>query len=522
MYETLWLAIDSFTSNRMFDQPHLHYQQTSLLLDWFLLCLALAFLLFLSVVLLLFYTLSRLFCNFRFLPLQWILYSAALVSLLVFFVGLALGLGDTFSGHGFWMMSSRILGVIFSTLLLTVYFLIVRKIFATLWSWRPRDALEVHVRQKVKEKNEVEMQELTEEYSERLALEEPHDSTDGGEFDIAIEEEGRIAALRVENEDDDVKWGREPEDFVLGDDTISDAAARVGLSLTRSEKVEVFSSPQRHSWRRHPCCARTLHATTNAQRDLLVSVGVCFVAALLLSVSMEGVCNKYSPIGWSSSLSRALQGDLCTTSPCLVYLLLPTVNTSTSMTVVFHSPISLSGNGEGENAGAMVSYYQKTSRRSQRYKRQEWSKVRASEIHVQTQFLDRYIYTVTLTDLESDSEYGIAVGSSKHGFTRHTFRTLPAPYSEKTKTYPNVRIVIGGDIGLSDEAASLLRDANALEPPPHVLVMGGDIAYEVSNKQWNFCARPYAVVVTVLILAVYWKLWFWISSRSRSSSGSRQ
>ena len=232
-------------------------------------------------------------------------------------------------------------------------------------------------------------------------------------------------------------------------------------------------------------------------------------------------------------MSRHISGPICLNSPCFVYLLLPEKDTSNSLYVVFHSPVSLSGDEpqvrytKGSGGGSLQnpqSYFHPL-------------KQMASEIKVKTDFHERWVYVTYLHGLLPETQYRMIAGSHTLGWSEeYTFRTLPyranaddvyllkalekdlqrkrkdieenADEGEKEEEIEQrveeiseertggfmrqdrslrvppppsgLRILVGGDMGINPSARHLLHRAYSLEPPPYFAILGGDLAYEVS------------------------------------------
>ena len=82
---------------------------------------------------------------------------------------------------------------------------------------------------------------------------------------------------------------------------------------------------------------------------------------------------------------------------------------------------------------------------------------------------ERSIYWANLEGLSANMSYYFVTGSEEGGFGQEfKFRTIPSDDRE-------IRFVVGGDMGVSDETARMLRIAGEMDPL--FVIVGGDIAY---------------------------------------------
>jgi hypothetical protein len=272
---------------------------------------------------------------------------------------------------------------------------------------------------------------------------------------------------------------------------------RVNIGMNRDEESVDESddaTEERPQCYRQNSSKRRSRFAHNSQCRLSLR-SICFLIAIVLSVFLEGMCDKYSPIGWSTSVTRRLGGDICVTSPCFVYLLLPEDNTSSSTIVVFHSPNRI--------IDPMVKYHPIEFTKDGNGTSLLPLFAKASEISIENEFLTRFVYTVTLDDLLADTLYTLQAGSLQQWSQVYTFRSLPPPLSSSlpplsssvlsSPSFPpplstylqshsvisHLRFIVGGDLGVSESASHLMKMSLNVEPRPHFVVLGGDLAYEV-------------------------------------------
>eukprot|EP00009_Paramoeba_aestuarina_P009539 CAMPEP_0201533848 /NCGR_PEP_ID=MMETSP0161_2-20130828/54520_1 /ASSEMBLY_ACC=CAM_ASM_000251 /TAXON_ID=180227 /ORGANISM="Neoparamoeba aestuarina, Strain SoJaBio B1-5/56/2" /LENGTH=418 /DNA_ID=CAMNT_0047938139 /DNA_START=38 /DNA_END=1294 /DNA_ORIENTATION=+ len=100
--------------------------------------------------------------------------------------------------------------------------------------------------------------------------------------------------------------------------------------------------------------------------------------------------------------------------------------------------------------------------------------------------MTRFVYVAHLEGLEPMSVYELWAGDWEEGedgmSEKFLIRTLPYEYKEDQDDDNNpirsTRLIVGGDVGMSDEAVKLFELAVDVYPLPHAMVIGGDLAYE--------------------------------------------
>lgn len=186
---------------------------------------------------------------------------------------------------------------------------------------------------------------------------------------------------------------------------------------------------------------------------------------LLLAVSWvgcwlsHGICFTSAPSSYTFYIDRYTEGDLCAKSgnkPCHTYLTFNT-NASTDVIVHFHSsklysdPKVFVGTAAGVYSQIFVATSHKLDMITER---------------------DRWIYYGFLRNLQPNSTYYFTAGDGNNpaadSFTpEKKFRTAPAS--------GDVPFVTGGDMGITEVAKTLLKNAAAREPT--YIALGGDLAY---------------------------------------------
>ncbi len=141
-----------------------------------------------------------------------------------------------------------------------------------------------------------------------------------------------------------------------------------------------------------------------------------------------------------------------------------------TMTINYHTPV------QSGNERTVVLYdTESRSGRPNGYRFRERAESRT------VRRLKRSIHHATLTGLEPDTTYYFIAGSAEMGFSEEqSFRTLPAS--------GELRFVVGGDMGTSDEVRQLHRVAARTDP--QFALIGGDIAY--ADGKWRNTATWHA------------------------------
>jgi hypothetical protein len=320
------------------------------------------------------------------------------------------------SGHGYFLFSSRLLSIFLSVIILTITMVFVCRVF---FSIQGSSALSLPVMN------------TTQPLSAASGEDDEEEETQSGGNDS----------------------NNEPNNTAVHLDGIKRSRHR-NIGTKQSHVIEVERSGSHGDVKSH-------FRTPSKQYQPKPILICCFILALIITLLSEGICNQYSPIGWSTTASRWIVGDFCTTSPCFVYLLLPEQHTSTSMTIVFHSPIPI--------IHPQIHY-------SIRDTRDQTQIVQSQEIHLVNDYHVRYIYVTTLTQLQPQTEYSFIAGTVGKWSQVYHFRTLPLSFLQSNETV-QLRIVVGGDLGLSQNTENLIQRANSVQP--HFIILGGDLAYEV-------------------------------------------
>ncbi|MCB0355803.1 MAG: metallophosphoesterase family protein [Bdellovibrionales bacterium] len=145
-----------------------------------------------------------------------------------------------------------------------------------------------------------------------------------------------------------------------------------------------------------------------------------------------------------------------------VYLTFEEVSTSHSVTVNFMT--------DGKSSPSHVSYWQYSE-----IKGSSTNKIQVMSRVGKIDKVKRSFHHAKLDNLSADTTYYFIVGDDQIGFSQqYKFRTLPEDNSPIT-------IVAGGDMGTSDKVSHVPQYAMTLEP--HVLLIGGDLAYADGKTQ---------------------------------------
>lgn len=88
----------------------------------------------------------------------------------------------------------------------------------------------------------------------------------------------------------------------------------------------------------------------------------------------------------------------------------------------------------------------------------------------------RNVFHALFTNLTANTMYAVNVTNTDSGkiLAITNYRTLPDEGAEE------IRMAVGGDVGLEDDARNLTR--NLVSFDPHVVILGGDIAYDDGMK----------------------------------------
>jgi len=482
LYETAWVAIDHFIAEKLFDQDQMHYEQSSLLLDYFLLSLVFIPFTFLSLLFaLVTYVLKRFEKPGRsslYHKIHWVMLFLSFLFGIPASICLLVFVAITLSGRAFWLFGSDALGVVLSSL--GLFLLLVGMIKVTMFFIRFRPS-------------SIDSDELS--VAPLVDTENPEDT---GEEPIPMEEFVHEEKLK-EKEGEEEEEEEEVKEKEEGPVESEKHGELVEIELRDAEEIiaEKFQQQQQRKKQRKKLKEKPVEVSFCVE---LVTYGLALFLAIFLSLFFMGMCNNYSPLSYSTSFTRWTGGEICSSSPCFVYLLLPEKDTSTSTRVVFHSPIPIQQpivkyrlatelhvrdaerkrkeknmgvfRGEERVGGQGRSSLKKGARAS-------WEEKGAKVIKIQRPYLTRYVYVCDLVNLSPASIYELQAGSEEEGFsTSYLFQTLPPPFLPDIDDQMRVRLIIGGDIGLSQSASTLLHLATSQDPPPDAFVIGGDLAYE--------------------------------------------
>ena len=192
-----------------------------------------------------------------------------------------------------------------------------------------------------------------------------------------------------------------------------------------------------------------------------LAVVIIALTILVYSVFFNGICVSFMPMHWSSSLTRLTEPRICGhNSVCHVYFT-TTPRPDISMRVHFHATYKLAhpvvryssqGPGLANATHTTVSHIVPVVKK------------------LDNPYVDRWVYTVLIENLEPDTTYFIYAGETSRTGEERKIRTFPA-----LGTSDNYRFVAGGDIGTTKSANTLLADAATKEPL--FFLAGGDLAY---------------------------------------------
>ena len=216
------------------------------------------------------------------------------------------------------------------------------------------------------------------------------------------------------------------------------------------------------------------------QKTMLLFVASAVVYSIMISLLMEGMCTSFFPLSVTTTVTRSLEGSLCTESPCFVYSVLPQNDVSTSAIIVFHSPYLLAGvdDDNEEYSTARVEYGENNTEKGDDESEYTFTEIPVL-VPVMTKFLTRYVYVAHLTDLTAGVTYKFIAGSSSHGYSKEMyFHTIGSEHKLEEGEVHRLRMVVGGDMGVNEHAAHLLAHMHALSPAPDFIVVGGDLAYD--------------------------------------------
>lgn len=192
-----------------------------------------------------------------------------------------------------------------------------------------------------------------------------------------------------------------------------------------------------------------------------VTIAIAALLILLYASLFNGICVSFMPMHWSSHLTRLTEPRICQhNSVCHVYFT-TTPRPDTSIRVHFHSTyridhpiIRYSSNGPGlaNSTHSTVNHIVPVVKK------------------LDNAYVDRWVYTMMLDNLEPDTTYYVYVGESNSSGKERKVKTFPA------LGQPNdYHFVAGGDIGTTEAAKTLLADAAKKEPL--FFLAGGDLAY---------------------------------------------
>ena len=88
----------------------------------------------------------------------------------------------------------------------------------------------------------------------------------------------------------------------------------------------------------------------------------------------------------------------------------------------------------------------------------------------------RNIYSAYFDQLSPSTNYEVRLSNGQTGqlLNATNYRTLPDEDGEE------IRMAVGGDVGINDNAMKLT--GNLMEYDPHVLIIGGDLAYDNGER----------------------------------------
>jgi hypothetical protein len=193
----------------------------------------------------------------------------------------------------------------------------------------------------------------------------------------------------------------------------------------------------------------------------LIILFICNFVAMFFGY---GICVGDQPFSVTSAISRSFMKNLCTQTPCHVYLTYPNNETATSIFINFQTPYFLNS-----NEIPMV-YYDTVSHFNESFSSYKYNMTGISNKY-SNQFIQRGIQTILLTNLLPNTTYyfitGYSTSLSKYSQEKK-FRTGPlnGPFT----------FVTGGDMGITSMSIKMLKYSAAQNPL--FVMIGGDISYD--------------------------------------------
>jgi hypothetical protein len=235
-------------------------------------------------------------------------------------------------------------------------------------------------------------------------------------------------------------------------------------------------------------CQQTYH---RIPKSILVGQVVAVLFAAVVVSTTTGSCIGFfapntiglhlGPITWTSSFTRQVFGastshhcDWNNARFCHMYLTVPSTNASTGLIVTAHTTMSTNNN---VNFAICLSF----SNASKTCSTQRTLHAATSTPVDWVPENPRQVHSAYLGDLVHEETYAVwlvlptdDVGRVYGEKPDLTFQTLPRTNNNAT-TSSSLRFVVGGDMGLTTEAAAVSVQAAAHNPS--FAVIGGDIAY---------------------------------------------
>ena len=368
LYDYIWVSFDHWLDDLgLFEQDHTLYKHSAVYLDVILFSIPIViFFLLSSFLFLLLLFVVRGCCMWPRPVVYFVLFLLEITFLLeMFFVCFLIAF--IISGHGFTLFHSSIFGIILSTLACFFFFSAAYRGSVELYRWTrdslngvkspfprtPSDNMIVTVSSPGMEMVDCadEVDDIT--FCEQIKSPVYTQCADNGvnsspsqcgNVMTSSEAERSFNEYQIETQKrqmkeiqrvlEGVSGEREGEGEGEGD------SKRTQIASSSSSSPSLFLTPDRpHEYDDVIQNDTTDHASTRSFSPFLLLL----LLSLSLSLSLEGVCDAYTPLEYSTTLSRALSPDLCERSPCFVYTMLPTSAPHSSIDVIFHSPTSLKG-----------------------------------------------------------------------------------------------------------------------------------------------------------------------------------
>jgi hypothetical protein len=369
-YDTIWVAFDHWLDDMgLFEQDHTHYKYSAVLLDFILFSIPIVIFFFLTTAFFL-VLLGLKACRAH----KLLLYVALAVFQISFYLmmfSICFFVAFLVSGHGFTLFHSSLLGILLSTIICFGFFTATFRGSWEIYLWVKGNphARRTQLKRTLSTESDISLS------SPNVGNSEGVDEVD----DISFGEKQSKSPLYTHCNQADLSQSGEHGKNLSAEEAVSAyneyqiqnqkqqmiemQQLFEGASISETAEDTSISPPPSSS---SPPSSFINSGSVEAQDEPLgfekVLRGdiedpsttpttssyflffVIFLLSLSLSLSLEGVCDAYTPLEYSTTFTRYLSGDLCTQTPCFVYTLLPPTNSSTSMYVVFHSPNSLQGN----------------------------------------------------------------------------------------------------------------------------------------------------------------------------------